>query len=358
MRVLQYASRAVAAVALLVLAGGCSGDSTAPDAPFDPAGTSSDVAAIGESFEAPALESYAVASTQIGSILGGSFATAVRAIPTAAVAGDKAGALRYAASLARSYAPGTERPSLSAASIPAEYLGTTFVWDAETDTYVESDLGGAPSNGVRFLLYAINPATQQPVEPVVEVGYVDLTSTQTQTSFTAHATVVSGGVTYLDYTLVVSASSQTSGAISISGYATNGTDRVNFDLEMRLSGDEFTLDFQLVVPTRGGFMMEIEATSTDFESENATFTLDMTARGDHGTVRIQGTGDGTEASYNVTVNGDLFATIAETSTTLTILGADGGALDEDERDALEAIWAVFAGGLLVFFQLSSPLLIL
>ncbi len=352
MRVLHYASRAVAAVALLVLAGGC-GDSTAPDAPFDPAGTSADVAAIGESFESPALESYASAATQIGSALGGSFATAVRAMPTAAVA-DKAGALRYAASLARGYAPAGERPSLSAASIPPEYLGTTFVWDVDTDTYVASDLSGAPSNGVRFLLYAVNPATQQPIEPVVEVGYVDLTVSQTNTSITAHAIVVSGGVTYLDYAVVATAGTS-SASFSVSGYVTNGTDRVNFDLEMRGTQDEATLDFQLAVPTRGGFVMEIEVTGSDLESDAGTFSLDMTARGDHGTVRIQGTGSGTEASYNVTVNGDLFATITETSTTLTILGPDGAALSPDERDALEAIWAMFGTGVLVFFQLLSPI---
>lgn len=355
MRVLHYASRAVAAVALLVLAGGC-GDSTAPDAPFDPAGTNADVAAIGESFESPALESYAAAAPYIGFAVGGALSPAVQAMPSAALATGKAGALRHATSLARSYAPRADRPSLSAAAIPAEYLGTTFVWDVDTDTYITSDLGGAPSNGVRFILYAINPANLQPIEPLVEVGYVDLTATQTTSSATVHAIVVSGGVTYLDYAVVATAGTS-SASFSVSGYVTNGTDRVNFDLEMRGTQDEATLDFQLAVPTRGGFVMEIEVTGSDLESDAGTFSLDMTARGDHGTVRIQGTGSGTEASYNVTVNGDLFATITETSTTLTILGPDGAALSPDERDALEAIWAMFGTGVLVFFQLLSPVLL-
>lgn len=358
MRVLHYASRAVAAVALLVLAGAC-GDSTAPDAPFDPAGTNADVAAIGESFESPALESYAAAAPYIGFAVGGALSPAVQAMPSAALATGKAGALRHATSLARSYAPRADRPSLSAAAIPAEYLGTTFVWDVDTDTYITSDLGGAPSNGVRFILYAINPANLQPIEPLVEVGYVDLTATQTTSSATVHAIVVSGGVTYFDYAVVVSGSTS-SANISIAGYATNGTDRVNFDLETTLSGNEqdgfqLTFDYQLTVPTRGGFLMDIEVT-TGFMVEDPTITLDLLARGTHGTVRIQGSETTTGGSYNVTVNGDPFATITVNSTTATIVGADGQPLSQEELDALEGVWGMFAEGFDFFEDLFDPVL--
>ena len=48
MRVPHYAMRSLAALALIGLMAGCGGnDSTAPDAPFDPAGTSSDIGADG-----------------------------------------------------------------------------------------------------------------------------------------------------------------------------------------------------------------------------------------------------------------------------------------------------------------------
>ena len=49
--------------------------------------------------------------------------------------------------------------------------------------------------------------------------------------------VVSGGVTYLDYAVTVAAG-VSSAAITIDGYATNGTDRVNFDLGTTLSGSD------------------------------------------------------------------------------------------------------------------------
>jgi len=361
MRVLQYASRSVATVALLALAAGCKTDSTAPNAPFDPAGTSADIAAIDQSFEAPAMDAYAAASSQIGAVVGGSAAAAVLAVPSAAItSGGKAGALRYAASLAKQYQTGTLRPSLSTAAIPAEYLGTTFVWDVETDTYVASDLTGAPSSGVRFLLYAVNPITNLPVEPLVEIGYADIIASETATSATVHVIVVSAGVTYLDYAVVASGSAS-SANVSISGYATNGNDRVNFDLETTLTGSEAAglgigIDYLLVLPTRGGFQLEIEAATTGIFTEATTTTADLLARGDHGTVTVQGAETNGAGSYEVEVNGELFATITVTGEAPpVIVGADGQPLSEAEQAALMAIWFMFYQGFDFFEDLTDPI---
>ncbi|HYC32616.1 MAG TPA: hypothetical protein VEB59_10050 [Gemmatimonadales bacterium] len=362
MRVLHYASRSVATVALLALAAGCSGDSTAPDAPFDPAGTSSDVAAIDESFDAPALEAYAAASDQMSAVVGGSISAAIKASPSAAlVRTGKAGALRYAASLAKAYtASGGLRPSFStaAAAIPAEYVGVTFVYDIETDTYVASGLTGAPSNGVRFLLYAVNPVTGMPIEPLVEIGYADFRVTETATSGSVRAVVVSGGVTYLDYT-VTAAGGLSSASITIKGYATNGTDRVNFDLGTTLSGTETKLvigiKYTLLLPTRGNFRLTIEGTSTLTETTTVT-TVDLEARGDHGTVTIEGTETDGAGTFDVEVNGDLLAVITVTSGGIpTIAGADGQPLSEAEQDAMWAIWYIFAQGFDFFEDLTDPI---
>jgi hypothetical protein len=361
MRVLHYASRSVATVALLALAAGCGHDSTAPDAPFDPSGTSADVSAIDESFNAPALDAYASASTQMGGVVGGSIGAAIRATPTAAlVRNGKAGALRYAASLAKSYATksGGLRPSLSTAAIPAEYAGVTFVYNVDTDPWVASELTGAPSNGVRFLLYAVNPVTGLPIEPLVELGYADFTVTETATSGTVHAIVVSGGVTYLDYAVTV-AGGVSSATITIAGYATNGTDRVNFDLGTTLTGNQtdgfgMAIDYTLVVPTRGGFRMDIEASWPDIFAE--TVTMDLEARGDHGTVSIEGSTTNGTGSFNVEVNGDLFAVITLTDGAApTIVGAGGQPLTEAEQDAMWAIWYIFAQGFDFFEDLTDPI---
>jgi hypothetical protein len=360
MRVLQSASRSVTLVAL-ALALGCSNDSTAPDAPFDPTGTSADLAAIDESFDAPAMDAYAAASAQISAVVGGSAALAVRAVPSAAIAsGGKTGALRYAASLAREYRTTGLRPSFSAAGIPAEYLGTTFVYDVETDGYVASDLAGAPAAGVRFLLYAVNPVTTLPIEPLVEIGYADLTVSETETSYTARAIVVSEGVTYLDYT-VAALGGTSAAAVTISGYATNGNDRVNFDLETSLTSSEedglgFAIDYLLVVPTRGGFRLDIEATQTGIFTEVAITTLDLEARGDHGTVTIQGTEENGVGSFEVEVNGDLFATITVSGDAPPVIaGAGGQPLSQAEQALMLAIWAMFAEGFDFFEDLTDPI---
>ena len=102
--------------------------------------------------------------------------------------------------------------------IPEEYAGVTFVYDVETDGYVGSELTGAPANGVRFILYAVNPVTGTPVEPLVEVGYADFTVTETASSGTVHVIVVSGGVTYRDYA-VTAAGGVSSLTVTIDGYA-------------------------------------------------------------------------------------------------------------------------------------------
>ncbi len=62
-----------------------------------------------------------------------------------------------------------------------------------------TDRTGAPANGVRFLIYAVNPITFVPVEPLQEVGYVQLTDLSGSSTQAARVIVVSGETTYLDY---------------------------------------------------------------------------------------------------------------------------------------------------------------
>jgi hypothetical protein len=366
MGVLHHASRSISTVALLALAAGCSGDSTAPDAPFSPGGTSADIAAVNESFDSPAVESYASASVHIGAVVGGSAAAAVRAAPSGAfLRGDRASALRYARSLSRSFGGSGLRPSLStsaSARIPQEYLGVTFVWDVETNQYVPSDDPGAPSNGVRFILYAVNPVTGQPIEPLVPIdGYVDIRLTETTTSGTYQIVVVSSDVTYLEYNVVVGGSSS-SIDVRISGFATNGEDRVNFNLDNRLTGTEaagltLTVDYELVVPTRGGFLLDLESSITGIGTDTPSGSVDLLARGDNGTVSIEGTQTDASGSYEVEVNGELFATISVSGTGETVIaGADGQPLTAEERAALEDVFAMFGGGFNFFTDLTNPLL--
>jgi hypothetical protein len=366
MRVPHYAKRSLAVLALAAVMAGCGGgDSTGPnDAPFDAAGTSSDVEAVGNSFDSPALEAYASASTYMSAVVGGSAAVAMRAAPSASlVQGGKAGAIRYGTALSRDYVTFRRAPSPStaAAEIPAEYAGKTFVWDVETDQYVASDLPGAPSNGVRFLLYAVDPVTGEPVEPLVPIdGYAQLTMTETSSSATVRITVVSSDVTYLDYSAVLSGNAS-SATITISGFATNGTDRVDFDLDTQLSdfgadGLTLAMDYELNVPTRGGFLLDLEATLSGLGTESPQTTIDLLARGDHGTVRIDGSATEAGGSFDVTVNGDHYATITiDAGGQDQVAGADGQPLGGEELDAVVSVYNMFGSGLDFFYDLTGPI---
>ena len=351
MRVPHYAKRSLAALALTALVAGCGGDSTAPNAPFDPAGTSSDVDAMQASFDSPAMSGYVAASGYISATLGSApAALAVRVAPTKAlIAGGKPGAQHYASVLAQTYMKPADGVRPSFATIPAEYLGVTFIYNVETAQYEASDLTGAPDNGVRFLIYAVNQISGELIVPLVEVGYADIVTTETATSATVRIEVVSAGVTYLDYS--VGATSNTSQVtLTISGFVSNGDDRVNFDLDTHITSTTLGLDYTLTVPTRGGFRIDFEGESTE---SSVTSTLE--ARGPHGTVTISGTQTGTSATYEVEVNGEPFATITTSASGSTITGADGQPLSQEELQALERVFAVFVQGFLFFGDLMTPM---
>jgi hypothetical protein len=363
MRVPHYAKRTFAALALSALAVGCGGgDSTSPDAPFNPAGTSSDVTGLQGSFESPAMAGYVSAAPAISLVLGeGSpAAVAVKAAPTKAlVTGGKAGMRRYAANLAELHTrAGGMRPSMSTAAvaIPAEYLGVTFVYDASTDEYITSDRTGGPANGVRFIVYAVNPITGVPTEPLVEVGYADIVATETATSGSVRIELVSADVTYLDYTVGVTGTTS-SFNISVTGFITNGTDRVNFDLSNTLNlsdtpgASSLVVDYVLTVPTRGGFRIDFEGNATE-----STSTVEIAARGEHGTVVISGSEANSAGTFQVRVNGELFATITTSASEPPVFtGADGQPLSEEELQALQDLYGVFVESFDFFQDLLDPI---
>ena len=355
MRVPHFAKRSLAILALTALAAGCGKDSNAPDAPFDPAGTSSDIGAMQASFESPAMSSFAAASASMASVLGESpAAAALRAMPTKAlVTGDRKVAGHYAATVAKAYVrpTGGIRPSLSTAAIVDDHLGVTFVYNPDTDQYEASNATGAPQNGVRFIVYAVNGITGVPVEPLVEVGHADIVVTPSTNAATVGIQLVSGGVTYLDYTLGV-AGSESAFTINVSGFVTNGDDRVNFDLDHHLTSDTIALDYQLTVPTRGGFRIDFEG-----EADGIAVTTTLAARGPHGLVTVSGTQSGTTGSYEVEVNGELFATIATVEGEQPVItGADGQALTDAELEALETVFLIFTDGFDFLEDLMDPVL--
>jgi hypothetical protein len=160
-------------------------------------------------------------------------------------------------------------------------------------------------------------------------------------------------VTYLDYTVGATAS-QTAATINVSGFVSNGEDRVNFDLDMHLNSENIiTFDYTLSVPTRGNFRMDLEE---EWNMNTSAVASSLELRGPHGTVTIVGNWADNAGSYEVEVNGDPFATITVTQGAEPVItGADGEPLSEEELHALQEIYLVFLGGFDFFEDLLDPI---
>lgn len=229
----------VALVAASLLFTGCS-DGTGPGEPFDPSHAEEDLTALGEMFS----NEYLAALSDLSEYFNLEGGVPVMAISSAkamiesrgvtpSTARRMANATMDALSLTRSSGI---RPNYKA--LPSEVLGKTFEFDADSGSYVESDRTGAPGNGVRFIVYAIDPISHEPIVDT-EVGYVDLIdlSPSSTSSVGLRMLLVSGGTTYLDYKFNA-APGLNSVVLGVDGYLSDGTSRLNFDVDMNATFDE------------------------------------------------------------------------------------------------------------------------
>lgn len=287
---------------LAVAAAAACSDSTAP---FDPVALSQSTDAVLSAMEdSPALQSVAV--------LGGSMTLG-----------------------APSLALGTDQPFTSAASAnvfpPGAPLGTTFVYDPGQQKYVASDRSGAPTDGVRFVLYAVPLAT-----PPSEIGHVDLrdqsTTLRVQAFLSGNASPV------LDYT--TSATVQGSGdAISLATLSGKGT----------VSGASLTVSIDTMTQTfststgisihhklsvaEQGLGIEFEATISPLLNLIGTLTIQ------HGDAETVVTGSGTVTSFSgrITHNGDVVVTFSGPSSDPIFLLASGGQPTAEQLVALRKL---------------------
>lgn len=330
---------------------------------FDPAATSSDVNAMTAAFESPVIQSFALAAGSVDAVAAARAGFTLGQLETAT--SRSRDAARYISRVRGVLGSPAQGLSASSASIPPEALGKTFIYSTTEDRYVASDRTGAPGDGVRFVLYAVNPITGQIVEPLNEIGYADVVVEEGSSSASAQVTVVSGGTTYLDYEVELSGSGS-GGRILVDGFVTNGTDRADFRLDNTVvfSGDmsgQFTLDYAIEVPSRDlsfEFDMTIEG---DGLTGDGTITLALELSGPNGRVDLAGTySTATAGTLDVDVNGEDFATInitaeSTTETSIEVVGANGNALTDAEREALENIFDAFEDGFDVFEDLLRPI---
>jgi hypothetical protein len=358
MLVLQFAKRSVVILAAAAVAlSGC-GSESAPTVPFNPSGANADIEAVNTAFASPVFSDFSAASVMFDAALGGAplvsasaAALDVRGAGTAK--GIQAAVARSAERITRIVPrPASAGLSASSAAIPPEFLGKTFVYSG--GGYVVSAQTGAPANGVRFRLYAIDPVTLLPAEPLNQTGYVDLIDLSSGTTSAARVIVVSGTTTYLDYR-VTATSTASEGRVTVLGFITDGVTDATFNLRATVTFDAgLTLSYSIDVPQRDlSIDLTMNASGTTPDASTIGVTLDM--RGQNGWVRLTGqfTVDG--GVLSVAINGTPFATITSVAGAAPVItGADGQPLAQDELDTLQRVFEFASESFIAFDQLVAP----
>lgn len=342
------------AVLLVFLAAACGEDAVGPMSLSDPVATTAQMQAIGATIESPVFESFSALGADIA--------------PAAPAAASARELLRASQPMLSRMALQPYRRSLEDAQVlrqlvptmsslapqqifPPTILGKTFEWNPSTFQYEPTTRAGAPSNGVRFILYAINPLSGGPADPLVEVGYVDLTDESSPSAVKLGITAagVGGTPVYVDYEVIVSAG-PTSFQLTATGYITNGAaspDTLHFDGSVTVretaTGGTVTQDVSFDVNSRDLHIRLIETLTVS----QSGIVLEINFRFEHGDEVVTARGtitvelDSASGTITVRVNGGLFATCEITATpaseTVTCAGADEDGLNADEQTALQAI---------------------
>ena len=304
-------------------------DSSGPnfEGNFDAAETSSKIATIDAAYSTPAFQAFSALGDKfmVGGGVPAASASLIKAAAQSVTMTDQAkiAADQIANAIA---AP-------AAILIPDEYLGQTYTYNGEYYD-VDPSRTDAPATGVRFILYAVNPVTGEIAEPLNEIGWVDLTDLSNDNQASVRLEVVSDSVTYLDYT-VTTTGVITAPTFTIAGFITDGETQVTFRLVAgfvsTFASLTLTLNYDISV---GDFSITADLSlETDGQGgETVSVLVSFTDRGH--TVTVTGSVANDVGTLQVTANGQLFATITFTDTTITVVGADGEALDQDEMNAL------------------------
>jgi len=261
--------------------------------------------------------------------------------------------------LARTWTPA--RTSTGAAKVlPDSLLGKTFEWDTTGNHYVITNRAGAPSNGVRLLLYAL--ANDTIAEPVSELGVldlVDLTSGNTRKARILLAGV-GGNPVYYDNTSAYTrtwGSGDTTGTLTAVGFVANGaagtayrklsftsssTTQIRGDtgstrrLALNMSLDQPALVYSAVVTTD---VNPSDTTSEyDLNVSNATQSL-------RALLRTAYNANGRLVTLTVYSNGHVFAQLQQANGGGDIWTDDAGELlGADDIQIAEAVISRLLGG--------------
>jgi len=236
-------------------------------------------------------------------------------------------------------------PTATLALFPANELGKTFQWDTASGgryRIIDSTLSGAPANGIRFILYAVDTATLKPTLPLRTTGLVDLVDVSNAQSNGIHLVLRVGSLTSADYT-VTEVKTTSSLSLTSVGYVqdvvTSGP-QVNFNLSHLLSLPDSSLVTNYQASGNGATVTM--QTSYSGAVAGKSETLDWLFQR-NGSVEVIGGVKADSTNVEFKFNGSTFATVrADTSGQPAFSGPNGRALTAGEMLSLLTIVEQFA----------------
>jgi|SRR5688572_21230946 len=361
----------------LVAAAACK-ESIAPKSLANPQQTTAQMNAFDTLFNVPVLTSFSALSIEMGPQQAAQ--ARIQALRTLAEATNP---LRKQSAL-RPFAHGYETtrilrdlvPTMINASaediFPPDVDGKTFEWDTVANVYLPTARPGAQPTGARFILYAVDPFTGMPNEPLVEVGFVDMIDQSTASVAKLRVLVVgntAGPVIYVDYTTTLEALSESSARIGTAGYVTNGAtspDTLRFTGSLSFGGSAtsatLTQDVSFDVNSHDAHARLWERVTVT--SSNANLRIFFLFKHGIETVTLEGNfdadllGQAIDGSITVKVDGGLFATCEVDASAgtynLTCEGADADGLNAAEIEAIDQIGEALAGMETIFAGVLNP----
>lgn len=330
--------RARLAMALLAAIGlaGC-GDALGPEGELDPVAASERADEIYATLAGhPALESMSALESWSPSGAAPAVALMAATLPFAPTGseqqwlGDRLAQLAAAGPYVTSAEP--------AVMFPADLLGKTLVYNPETEKYeVDPSLTGAPANGIRFILYAIDPVFKRPLVDT-PVGHADFTDRSTPTADVLGIEVVISDRTVVDYEAsaiveVLSGKTLVFGAV---GFVDDGRRRLDFDLTQRLS-EEHGVAFDYLLEVAGE---DASVRLTAAAEPEQPVSIELTVQDGRGKVVLSLTVNDAELSGSVTMNdaAEPAVVISGTPEEPVFTHPDGTPLTEEETRAVRQLF--------------------
>lgn len=329
-------------------------DANGPEDGFDPLASAEDLEAVGAAFETDVYRSLAAMGGDFRASAAPGYAAEVVETSWELISPDMPGRMQVAA---QHMAELLDAGSAAVVLIPESFRGRTYEHDPLEGYFHNPEREGAPENGIRFILYEVNPITGEPGQ--TEIGFVDVTDEGTETAAIARLRVVSEEIEYVNYT-VTATGVLNSVSFNIAGYVTDGVTRVDIDLtnsvDATFAGARLEVDYIIEVVARDFRIDANVVIEIDGETEQADLTLDASFHQGNNTVMVDGTIDldARSGTIEMAVNGDPFATITLTPSTITVVGPDGEALSAEHAEAvgqiIEALEHVFDDTFESFFN--------